>query len=188
MAKKGAFNFTEEWFIEKGFEKQKDGSFKKPGTFKNPLTTTAPIGKEKVVDTIDFTAKPSTEWFISNYNVPSKKNSRQNFVKNGKQVSIPSKQHADYVKMTQMQFEVFGREFKKAVTHYGLVYPLSVEFTFIRSSHRRFDYCNACQTIEDLMVKYDWITDDSADHLIPVFKPYEYNKEVPGVKIKLIIK
>ena len=44
----------------------------------------------------EFTAKekPKTEWFIKG-TVPSKKNSRQNFVSNGKQISLPSKKHQE---------------------------------------------------------------------------------------------
>lgn len=145
------------------------------------------IVKEKVVETPDFTAKINTEWFIT-YNVPSKKNSRQNFVRNGRQISIPSKKHAEYVKLTAMQYQVFGIEFRRAVKFYGLEYPLKVEFTFIRDSKRRFDYCNACQSIEDLMTENKWIDDDSADHIIPIFKPYEYDKNNAGVRIKLITK
>ena len=36
------------------------------------------------------------------------------------------------------------------------------------------------------MVSNKWIEDDSADHIIPVFGLYEYDKQTPGVKIKLI--
>lgn len=37
------------------------------------------------------------------------------------------------------------------------------------------------------MTANSWINDDSADHIIPVFRPYEYDKENPGVKIKLLL-
>lgn len=127
-----------------------------------------------------------TEWFINGYSVPSKKNSRQNFVRNGKQISIPSKQHAEYKKMTHLQYVAFGKEFRAAVKLLGLENPLRVEFTFIRSTKHRFDFCNACQTCEDLMVETGWLDDDSADYIIPVFKPYEYNKSNAGVIIKLL--
>ncbi len=147
---------------------------------KNPL-----IVREKVIETPDFTAKIKTEWFIKGYSVPSKKNSRINFVRKGKQLSLPSKKHAEYVKMTAMQYKVFGIEFKKAVEALGLEYPLRVEFTFIRATKHSFDYCNACQTCEDIM-KGHWIPDDSADYIIPSFKPYRYDKEMPGVIIKLL--
>lgn len=144
------------------------------------------VVREKVVETPDFTAKVKTDWFIRGYSVPSKKNSRQNFVRNGKQISIPSKNHAEYVKMTSMQYEIFGIEFRKAVQVLGLEYPLNIEFTFIRDSKRRFDYCNACQTVEDIMVANKWIEDDSADFLMPSFGKYRIDKENPGVIIKIL--
>lgn len=184
--------FTEAWLIEKGYSKSTDGSFIPKSTPKVTIEKVIEkelVVKERVNNSPDFEIKvPVTEWFIKNYSVPSKKNSRQNFVKNGKQISIPSKNHSDYVKMTAMQYSVFGKEFRNTVKFYELKYPLKIELTFVRSTKHRFDYCNAAQTVEDLIVKNNWIEDDSADHLIPIFIPYEFNKEVPGVKIKLIVK
>lgn len=190
MAKGGNHRqYTEEWFLSRGYVKLADGSFQPP-PFKNPFEKTANseilVLKQKVNNSPDFVITPITEWFIKGYNVPSKKNSRQNFVRNGKQISIPSKKHAEYVKMTAMQYSVFGKEFRGAVQIFGLEYPLRIQFTFIRDSHRRFDYCNACQTVEDIMVSNEWLEDDSAAHLIPSFAPYEYDKNNPGVKIKLL--
>ncbi len=196
MAKKDTF--SEDWLLKKGFTPNASGGFDPPKfvhkidllTQNHSVYDTTKcaqlIQKEKIVETNDFNHAPVTEWFISNYNVPSKKNSRQNFVRNGKQISIPSKNHAEYVKMTAMQYSVFGKEFRGTVERLGLKYPLRVQFTFVRDSHRRFDYCNACQTVEDLMTSNSWIDDDSADHIIPIFHPYEYDKEMPGVKIKLL--
>ena len=148
------------------------------------------VVREKVVETPNFTVNIKTEWFIKGYNVPSKKNGRQSFVnkKTGKQVNIPSKLHAEFKKMTSMQFAVFGVEFRSAVKALGLEYPLRIEFTFVRDSKRRFDYANSLQTCEDLMVENKWIEDDSADHLIPSFGLYEIDKNCPGVKIKLLTK
>ena len=56
----------------------------------------------------------------------------------------------------------------------------------MRSTKHRFDYCNAAQTVEDLMTETGWIEDDSADYIIPCFKLYEYDKLNAGVKIKLL--
>ena len=36
------------------------------------------------------------------------------------------------------------------------------------------------------MVKNGWIEDDNMNFIIPVFEPYEYDKENPGVIIKII--
>lgn len=184
--------YTEETLIKMGLREVSPGVYEpinkgKTSPYIEAIKKGEPlVVREKVNDTPDFTANIKTEWFIKGYNVPSKKNSRQNFVKNGKQISIPSKLYADYKKMTAMQYSVFGIEFRKAVKFYGLEYPLQIEFTFVRDSKRRFDYCNACQTVEDLGTENNWWEDDSADHILPHFKPYKFDKDCPGVIIKLL--
>ena len=189
--------FTVEALEKMGLTKNSDGTYSRKKEDK--LTLFCPdnasgiydtkkldiVLKQKVNDSPDFEHKVNTEWFIT-YNVPSKKNSRINFVRNGKQISLPSKNHAEYKKVTAMQYNVFGIEFRKAITHFGLKPPFKVEFTFVRGSKHRFDYCNACQTCEDLFTENKWIEDDSADFLIPSFKPYQYDKNNPGVYIKLL--
>ena len=64
--------------------------------------------------------------------------------------------------------------------------PYTVSFKFIRNSRRKFDYINPAQTVQDLMVKYDYIQDDNCDCIIPSFGRYEYNKEGSGVIIKVL--
>lgn len=187
--------YSEQWFLDRQYTKNKDNSWSPPALNSNyirekkGLPVSEIIPKIKVNNSPQFDAKPVTEWFISGYSVPSKKNSRQNFVSKSthKIISIPSKKHAEYVKMTAMQYKAFGIEFKRTVAHYKLEYPLHIEFTFVRSTKHSFDYCNSCQTVEDI-IKGSWIPDDSADYIIPYFKPYEFNKNNPGVRIKILIK
>jgi hypothetical protein len=201
---KKADKYTHEWFIVNGYTfDSKQGLYVPKSDYSKAISkiresigskvkfnANETIGdlviKQKVNNTPDFIAKPAVEWFI-NHNVPSKKNSRQNFVRNGRQISIPSKKHAEYVKLTASQYKAYGIEFRNAVEYYKLSYPLYVEFNFIRESHRRSDFTNCCQTIEDLMVSNNWLPDDDSLHLIPVFNPMEYSKETPGVRIKLLI-
>lgn len=78
-----------------------------------------------------------------------------------------------------MYAKIFKEETK------NIPFPLKVEFTFYRSSKRKFDYINPAQTVQDLMVKYGWIEDDNAEYLIPSFAQYEYDKEHPGVLIMI---
>lgn len=186
MAKK--LGFTIERLEAMGLTRNEDGTYSKKKTIaisdkevKEPIS----IVRQKVNDSPDFEHKINTEWFIT-YNVPSKKNSRINFVRNGKQISLPSANHKKYKDVTKMQYNIFGIEFRKAIEHYGLKPPFRVEFTFVRGSKHRFDYCNAAQTCEDLFTENNWIEDDSADFLIPSFKPYQYDKNNPGVHIKLL--
>ena len=64
--------------------------------------------------------------------------------------------------------------------------PLNISFKFIRNSRRKFDYINPAQTVQDLMVKYDYIKDDNCTCIVPYFEQYEYDKEKPGVIIKVL--
>lgn len=64
-------------------------------------------------------------------------------------------------------------------------FPVRVSFKFIRKTRHKFDYVNPLQTVLDLMVKYNWIPDDNADIILPVFEPYEYDKDNPGVYINI---
>ena len=66
--------------------------------------------------------------------------------------------------------------------------PVKISFKFIRGSKHKFDYINPAQTVQDDMVKHHWIDDDNCENILPVFEPYEYDKENPGVEIKLIKK
>jgi hypothetical protein len=64
--------------------------------------------------------------------------------------------------------------------------PYKISFKFIRNSKRKFDYINPCQTVQDLMVKYEYLQDDNCNYIIPYFEPYEINKDDAGVIIKVI--
>jgi Holliday junction resolvase RusA-like endonuclease len=119
------------------------------------------------------------QWFIPG-NVPSSKNSR---VYTGR-FFVTSKATKTYKKASLADYTVFGKEFRKATE--SLPKPLTVSFKFIRKSKHRFDYVNPLQTVQDFMVDAGWLDDDNADELLPVFEPYEYDKENPGVVIKLI--
>jgi hypothetical protein len=113
-------------------------------------------------------------------NVPSSKNSR---LWTGKfLISSPTTQR--YKKATEHYFLVYKKSYKKL---FGNKYPIQVGLYFVRDSKRRFDYINACQIIADLMVKYDWLPDDSADYFVPVFLGYHIDKKNAGVIIKPIL-
>jgi len=69
-------------------------------------------------------------------------------------------------------------------------YPIKIGFHFVRGTKHKFDFHNTVQIIADLMVAFDVIEDDNMDCLIPVpfkidGKYYSYNKEKPGVYIKI---
>lgn len=68
----------------------------------------------------------------------------------------------------------------------GLSKPYFIHMTFIRDSKRIFDYNNASQAITDEMKVTGWIEDDNMTIIVPVFGLYEYDKDNPGVRIKII--
>lgn len=114
-------------------------------------------------------------------NVPSSKNSRQ---WTGKYFVV-SKYVREYEKNTHQVYRAYAPIFRKATAN--LLKPLTIEFQFVRNSRRRFDYINPAQTVQDAMVKYGWIDDDNAEEIIPVFRPYVYDKTNSGVIINILI-
>lgn len=118
--------------------------------------------------------------FIIPGNTPSSKNSR---VWTGK-YSIASAATRKWKLATNeywiQQAEKFRKESK------GLSKPLRVEFKFYRKSKHKFDLINIAQAVQDAMVSYDWINDDNADELVPVFSTYVYDNKNPRVEIKIL--
>jgi hypothetical protein len=119
------------------------------------------------------------KWFIPG-NVPSSKNGRR---WTGKYF-ISSKATMKYRKETKEYYKKYKKEFLNALKE--CEFPVKVSFKFIRGTKHKFDYINPAQTVQDDMVKQGWLPDDDCSLLIPVFEPYEYDKENPGVEIKLI--
>ena len=119
------------------------------------------------------------KWFIPG-NVPSSKNGRR---WTGRYF-VSSKATTKYRKDTAIYFEKFRKSFRKQLAKLEL--PVKISFKFIRGSRHKFDYINPAQTTQDDMVKHHWIDDDNCENIIPVFEPYEYDKENPGVEIKLL--
>lgn len=113
-------------------------------------------------------------------NVPSSKNGKR---WTGKYL-IHSKTTMKYIQNTMEQYMENKEVFSYLVNN--LKPPYNISFTFYRGSRRKFDYINPAQTVQDLMVRYQWIEDDNCDYIIPHFKPYVYDKENPGVKIEIL--
>lgn len=124
---------------------------------------------------------PSFELFIPG-NVPSSKNSK---IWTGKHL-IWSKTATKYVKETKKYWEEFAITFRNEYDKYESLsnLPMIVSFHFVRGTKHKFDYVNPLQTILDLMVRFEWIPDDNADVILPVFEKYTYYKEAAGVYIK----
>ena len=118
------------------------------------------------------------EIFI-NGNVPSSKNGKR---WTGKYL-IHSKTTMRYIKESKEEYLEQTYPFKEFIERFSP--PYVIHFKFYRKSRRKFDYVNPLQTVQDLMVKYQWLEDDSSDHLLPIFDTYEYSKDKPGVLITI---
>jgi hypothetical protein len=125
------------------------------------------------------------------YNTPSSKNSKQlvwapSKKEPGKKTPIftDSKVTKRYKKNTGMLYKMNAKRFREAYD--AMEKPVKVSFKFFRDSKRKFDYINPMQTVQDMMVTYEWIEDDNADCIIPICEQYEINKQEPGVLITLI--
>ena len=119
------------------------------------------------------------KWFIPG-NVPSSKNGRR---WTGKYF-IASKTVVTYRKNTKEYYQKYAPEFQKELKKYKL--PVKIGFTFIRGSRHKFDYINPAQTVQDDMTKHEWIEDDNADNIKPMFYDYMYDKDNPGVYIEIL--
>jgi hypothetical protein len=122
------------------------------------------------------------------YNVASSKNSKELvwFKRGNEKVPIftDSKTTKNYKSKTTSYYIANSKKFREIYD--SLPKPVKVGFKFYRDSKRKFDYLNPAQTVQDLMVNNNWIDDDNADCIIPIFIDYEYNKEKPGVLISII--
>lgn len=119
-------------------------------------------------------------------NFPSFKNSKQftgTFL-------VVSKTVRKYLKEFGKQWETIPYEFQNLKES---DYPIHVGFHFVRGTRHRWDFHNMVQGCADLMVEHGWIPDDNMDYFIPQAtskdrKFYSYDKDNPGVYIKIVKK
>jgi len=114
------------------------------------------------------------------FNVPSSKNSR---VWTGR-FMVSSKAVTTWRKNTKQYWMDYKNDF--LADYWGRRLPIRLSMHFIRGNRHKFDYNNMSNTVLDEMVKYGWLPDDNADMVIPVFEPYVYDKQNPGVYLQII--
>lgn len=61
--------------------------------------------------------------------------------------------------------------------------PFAVNFYIVRKSKHKWDWTNAIDGIQDLMVKHEWIEDDNSSIMYPSPVGWHYDKECPGAFI-----
>jgi hypothetical protein len=104
-------------------------------------------------------------------NVPSSKNSRIFNVQ--RSMSFPSKTTSKYISITKWSWinKEIIRSFKVLCRERDKPYKIGIHF--VRDSKRKYDWINAVQIIQDLMVKNGWIDDDNTSEVLPF--PMELN-------------
>lgn len=137
------------------------------------------------------------------YNVPSLKNSKVKTARGifssatvnkylrllGIRGYSASKKTVLEYKTRKNVFEEIRENFEKQKE--GAEQPYLVAFHFVRDSKRDFDFNNATQIVQDLLVAHDMLDDDCCRIMIPVPLKidgnwYSIDKTNPGVYIKII--
>lgn len=101
-------------------------------------------------------------------------------------------QHYSVSKKTVKEYVNRENLFRKAFVDWEKpTSPIKLGLHFIRDSKRKSDFHNISQIILDLMVAHDFLEDDSMDYMLPFpleidGKYFSYNKENPGVIIKIL--
>lgn len=101
--------------------------------------------------------------------------------------STSKKEVKGYVKRDNL-FEGLREEFKLMME--GKKEPFDIGFHFVRDTKRDFDFNNATQIIQDLMVAHDFIEDDCMKYFLPYplkinGEAYSIDKTNPGVYIRI---
>jgi hypothetical protein len=118
-------------------------------------------------------------------NVPSSKNSRVFNYKMKR--SFESATVRRYKKKSEYAWLNYRTDFINFTKN--MQFPLHVKFGFTRDSKRKFDFINPAQTVQDMMVQYGWIPDDSTEYIIPYFdESVIVDKKSAGVYITLMEK
>lgn len=140
------------------------------------------------------------EFFIP-YNVPSLKNSK---IKTKRGI-FPSKTVTKYLQQMGIKsysvrdktvegYKTRPNLFSTALIKFPKLhekhYPIEVGFHFIRRTAADFDFNNATQIIQDLLVAHNYIVDDSMRYFIPYVlkvdgRNYSLDKENPGVILRI---
>ena len=113
----------------------------------------------------------------------SSKNSKRIVKFGDRPALIASKQYLASIKPIEQQLVLNRGNWLRMVADTPM--PLKIVFKIYRKTHRKFDYLNIFQGLCDLMVKCGWLPDDNADILLPVFLPYEVDKNNPRVEISI---
>jgi len=140
--------------------------------------------------------------------VASSKNNKQiRFNKYTRQTYLTASDYAqEYIESLYPQIVENRDKFLKLLE--GKEPPYRIEMKFYRKDHGVFDYHNLCQAVLDCITgkvyfprprnkrmgeiynrerdKIKWLEDDNMNWIIPVFVPYEVDKDDPRVEIRVL--
>jgi hypothetical protein len=94
-----------------------------------------------------------------------------------------SKATKRYIKNHTIDYIANKVPFKRLLV--GREKPYRICFQFTRGTKRKFDYINAAQIVQDMMVKNGWIDDDDCVNVRPYFLEYKVDKTNPGVLVSI---
>jgi len=94
-----------------------------------------------------------------------------------------SKATKRYMKERMTEYSLKKSEFQKKLKNFEA--PYRVVFSFVRKTKRKFDYINAAQIVQDMMVYTGWLEDDNCEILVPYFEKWQHDKLNPGVFISI---
>lgn len=112
--------------------------------------------------------------------VPSKKNSRNIFVKNGKLMNIPSQRYKEWRDSAIVQLKQQFEGYKVSG------YPISISVVVYYGDKRRHDLDNSLGSVMDVLTDAQIIEDDDTDHISQITVEHGgYDKEHPRVELYL---
>ena len=106
---------------------------------------------------------------------PSKKNSRNLFVKNGRMMNLPSKRYAEWEKDALLQLQ---SQFKGCAEG-----KVTIAYTFYVGTLRRKDVDNMIASVNDVLVKAGLIIDDDWQHLAIGAGDAELDRDNPRAEL-----
>lgn len=65
-------------------------------------------------------------------------------------------------------------------------FPLRLSITIYRQTKRRWDWNNISQNLFDCMVKAEWLPDDDAEHLTPIFEAWDVDSKNPRAELRVL--
>lgn len=107
---------------------------------------------------------------------PSKKNSRNLFIRNGKQVNIPNKKYLEWEQNAMQELSIYKGQADGKVM---------IDYMFYVVDRRRRDLSNMIQSVEDVLVKKGLIKDDAWEYVCIGSADAAVDKDNPRVEFSI---